>query len=157
MQYNLCDIHFHTNLSFDAYENHNGNTLQYNIDDILENYINQSSDEINHVKLICMTDHNIFDYNNYLQQKFNFGSKGVYLLPGIEVKGNDKIHWVIIFNDLILEKDEKGEKLQEFVKEFYQYNDTENILTQTKRAQNSNIDILVFIKKILELKFFLHR
>lgn len=151
MQYNLCDIHFHTNLSFDAYENNNGNTLQYNIDDIIENYINQSSDEINHVKLICMTDHNIFDYNNYLQQKLKFGSKGIYLLPGIEVKGTDKIHWIIIFNDLILEKDKKGEKLEKSVKEFYQYNDTEKILTQTKRAQNSNIDILAFVRKLLEL------
>lgn len=152
MQYNLCDIHFHTNLSFDAYENNNGNSLQYDIDDIIENYINQSLDEINRVKLICMTDHNIFNYNNYLQQKLKFGLKGIYLLPGIEVKGNDKIHWVIIFNDLILEKDKKGQKLEEFVKEFYNYNDSEDILIQTERIQNDNIDILDFIRKILDLK-----
>lgn len=152
MQYNLCDIHFHTNLSFDAYENINGNSLQYDIEDIIENYINQSLDEINRVKLICMTDHNIFNYNNYLQQKLKFGLKGIYLLPGIEVKGNDKIHWVIIFNDLILEKDNKGQQLEEFVKEFYNYNDSEDILIQTERIQNDNIKILDFIRKILDLK-----
>lgn len=92
MQYNLCDIHFHTNMSFDAYENVNGNILKYDIDNIVDNYINKSTDEVNQVKLICMTDHNIFDYKNYLQQKDKFEKKGIYLLPGIEVKCNDKIH-----------------------------------------------------------------
>ena len=49
MQYNLCDIHFHTNMSFDAYENVNGNILKYDIDNIVDNYINKSTDEVNQV------------------------------------------------------------------------------------------------------------
>lgn len=152
MQYNLCDIHFHTNMSFDAYENVNGNILKYDIDNIVDNYINKSTDEVNQVKLICMTDHNIFDYKNYLQQKDKFEKKGIYLLPGIEVKCNDKIHWVIVFNDLNLNKNQNGEKLEQMIRKFYKYNDTDDIFIQTKKAQEQNIDIIEFVKEILNLK-----
>lgn len=152
MQYNLCDIHFHTNLSYDAYENESNTSLKYDINDIVDNYINKSSQLNENVKLICMTDHNIFDYNNYLQQKSVFNTKGIYLLPGIEVKGNDKIHWIIIFNDLALEKNNNGQYLEQTIRNFYKYNDKENILTQAKGAQNNSIDILDFIRKILDSK-----
>lgn len=52
MEYNLVDMYFHTNLSYDVYENQNG--IKYDISKIFKNF---------NVKMVCITDHNIFDFS----------------------------------------------------------------------------------------------
>ena len=152
MQYNLCDIHLHTNLSYDAYEHSSKKALKYNIDDIVDNYINKSENAEEHVKLLCMTDHNVFIYNEYKKQKMLFDAKGIYLLPGIEVNANGKIHWIIIFNDLLLEKNENWKTVESIIKDTFNYNDIDDIIIQARKNRNKQINIENFMKRLLNSK-----
>lgn len=88
MIYNLVDIHCHSNLSFDGFEN-NPNGLKFNIKKIFKN---------SKVKMICITDHNIFDYKKYLLNARNFKKIKKKCLPGIELT-IDGVHWIIILDD----------------------------------------------------------
>ena len=88
MIYNLVDIHCHSNLSFDGLEN-NPNGLKFNIKKIFKN---------SKVKMICITDHNIFDYKKYLLNARNFKKIKKKCLPGMELT-IDGVHWIIILDD----------------------------------------------------------
>ena len=88
MIYNLVDIHCHSNLSFDGFEN-NPNGLKFNIKKIFKN---------SKVKMICITDHNIFDYKKYLLNARNFKKIKKKCLPGMELT-IDGVHWIIILDD----------------------------------------------------------
>ena len=96
MEYNLVDMHFHTNLSYDAYENQNG--IKYDISKIYKN---------SNVKMVCLTDHNIFDYSAYLKKESEFSSLKIKCLPGMELT-IDGVHWIIIMDDQKLSKDKIG-------------------------------------------------
>lgn len=96
MEYNLVDMHFHTNLSYDAYENQNG--IKYDISKIYKN---------SNVKMVCLTDHNIFDYSAYLKKENEFSSLKIKCLPGMELT-IDGVHWIIIMDDQKLSKDKIG-------------------------------------------------
>lgn len=88
MIYNLVDIHCHSNLSFDGFEN-NPNGLKFNVKKIFKN---------SKVKMICITDHNVFDYKKYLLNARNFKKIKKKCLPGMELT-IDGVHWIIILDD----------------------------------------------------------
>lgn len=94
--YNLIDIHFHTDLSFDAFENDNG--IEFNWIDFLEEE-EKILDNEKKIKLIVKTDHNIFNYKRYDEDKKLLKEYQIKYLPGIELNGNSKVHWIVIFND----------------------------------------------------------
>lgn len=98
MKYNLVDIHFHTNLSYDAYENQNG--IKYDISKIFKN---------SNVKMVCLTDHNLFDYSSFLAKEDEFSTLKIKCLPGMELTING-VHWIIIMDDQKLSKNQIGEK-----------------------------------------------
>lgn len=97
MKYNLVDIHFHTNLSYDAYENQDG--IKYNVNKIFKN---------SKVKMVCLTDHNIFDYSKYLDKESEFSALNIKCLPGMELT-IDGVHWIIIMDDQKLSEEHIGE------------------------------------------------
>ena len=70
MIYNLVDIHCHSNLSFDGFEN-NPNGLKFNIKKIFKN---------SKVKMICITDHTECWQTTYFEKNWFFNkSKWVKL------------------------------------------------------------------------------
>ena len=97
MEYNLVDIHFHSNLSYDAYENVN-NGIEFNVKDIFNN---------SKVKMVCVTDHNIFDYAKYLSISEELSELGIKCLPGMELT-IDGIHWIIIIDEEKLKENSIG-------------------------------------------------
>lgn len=142
MRYNLVDIHFHTDDSFDAYEGES-----FDIDkvcNIVENEIK--------VNLICKTDHNLFNYNKYENYKVKFREKGIHLLPGIEINGNTNIHWVFIFDDRkvdlgIPEKNDYiGKVLDQEINTFFGYDENIDLKHQAKIIQQKETNIKDFIK-----------
>ena len=48
--------------------------------------------------MICITDHNIFDYKKYLLNARNFKKIKKKCLPGMELT-IDGVHWIIILDD----------------------------------------------------------
>lgn len=97
MKYNLVDIHFHTNLSYDAYENQNG--IKFDIPEIFKD---------SNVKMVCLTDHNIFDYSEYLNKEKEFSTLNIVCLPGMELTING-VHWIIIMDNIKLSESHIGE------------------------------------------------
>lgn len=98
MEYNLVDIHFHTNLSYDAYENQNG--IRFDISKIFEN---------SNVKMVCLTDHNIFDYSDYVSKEREFSNLNIVCLPGMELTING-VHWIIIMDNKKISEGQIGKK-----------------------------------------------
>ncbi|MDO5568861.1 MAG: hypothetical protein Q4G04_01955 [bacterium] len=75
MKYNLVDIHFHTNDSFDV--------CNFDVDEFIKNEIIF----VIKVNMIVKTDHNILNYSNYTCMKEKLKGIDVNFLPGIEING----------------------------------------------------------------------
>lgn len=97
VEYNLVDIHFHTKMSYDAYEN-----IGYEKFD--EASISEIISDNEKVSLLVMTDHNCFDSSQYIALKEQCNTKGITLLPGIEIN-NCKVHWIFIIDNEKLDAD----------------------------------------------------
>lgn len=137
--YYLCDIHHHTNNSFDAYKK---NT--FDINSLYNSFVGE--DETNSVKLVCFTDHNYFNYDNYLTNYKELNDHDILCLPGIEVNTTNKVHWIFIFNNIELSQISakgklKGKLLEEEIFKFYNYNLNESILKQAEQMQLKPVDI----------------
>ena len=149
-EYILTDIHYHTNDSFDAYENDSKQPYSTNL------VSNATSSKYNKkVKLLCKTDHNVLDYNNYLTLEAAFMVDGIKILPGIEVNTTDKVHWIFVFDDSELSEETgtqtKGELLDGIIKQIYGYVTLCGTIAERRMAQNNKIDIGQFISKINKL------
>jgi len=136
-KYCLTDIHFHTNDSFDAYENRGYENYDPNkIAQIM------TKKETGILKLLCKTDHNILNYSKFQTEKTIFSEYEINLLPGIEVNGNEKIHWLFIFSDEELSKESKGQLLEnDLYSKVFKYNDSEKLLKQAEEIQSRPVDI----------------
>lgn len=152
MDYILTDIHFHTNSSFDAYEN--GRNGKFDFDSFLEN--EKHSD--NKLGLLVKTDHNILDYNYYceLKRKIIKKNSNLVLLPGIELNSMDDVHWIFIFDDLKLsenvENGEIGNLLDLKIQELFEYTSVIPPKQELERAQKSKADIGKFVSILNELE-----
>ena len=152
--YYLCDLHFHTNDSYDAFENSGEKSINlFDINKVI-NALKGTNVE-NDVRLLVFTDHNVFNYEHF---KVNFEllkSKGILLLPGIEINTTNKVHWVFIFDDnelSIIEKGKtKGSILTDTINEFYRYDLSKSLLEQARLAQNTPVNVTTFIDKINSL------
>lgn len=144
--YYLCDIHHHTNNSFDGY-------IKKDFD-INELVTKLNGDNVtSNVKLVCFTDHNYFNYDNYVTNYNCLKSHGILCLPGLEVNTTNKVHWVFIFNDMELyttfeNGKTKGKKLEEEINAFFEYDLSLDILKQAEQKQNNPIDIEKFVEII---------
>lgn len=99
-EYNLVDIHFHTEDSYDTVsEKYEWNRVSNYLDDKID--------------LLVKTDHNLIGFENYLKQLKSFES--ISYLPGVELNiatGSNKVHWLFIFNPSeLLKKDESGKEI----------------------------------------------
>lgn len=154
--FNLCDIHFHTNMSYDAYENIG--SVVFDISSICDHLMCNERDEEKNVKLVCATDHNIFDYNYYLFMKSEFESKGVVLLPGIEINGDASVHWIFIFDDIALAQEEQvqgtslGQKLTDMINKLFNYNITDPLVPQAEKVQPHTQNVISFVEQLIDLK-----
>src|SRR5690554_745313 len=150
-EYNLVDIHLHTNDSFDAYENEGQKS--FNIDEIIED----AKEGDHKIKLICKTDHNILGFDNYLSDENKLKKAGIKYLPGIEINGTKAIHWLFIFDDKELMKKKDGKHIgnifeDDLYDEIYNYNESDNLIEQSKIAQTNQVDIDKFINLIHRYK-----
>lgn len=150
--YNLVDIHFHTNDSLDAYEEE-----KFDVEEVIS--VLKDEDESKFVKLLCKTDHNILNFENYLMMSEKFASEGITLLPGIEINAQGNIHWVFIF-DLCIEQgipeydDYHGQTLDNRIIEYFNYDKTntkKSLQQQAKEAQNKEHDLKKFIAILHDL------
>ncbi|MCR4874729.1 MAG: hypothetical protein K5923_03170 [Clostridia bacterium] len=153
--YYLCDIHFHTNDSFDAWENANKSLFsQENVEATLLGDLEDSPE--NKVKLVCFTDHNTFVYEHYLKNYNYLKELGVLCLPGIEINTTKKVHWVFIFDNHSLSKQKNGKALgkilEEKVFEFYNYDISKPLIKQYREAQNTPVDVGKFLEIINEME-----
>lgn len=150
--YTITDIHFHTNDSFDAYENNNHSSLDIGmLSNQKSGYSNQN------VELICKTDHNVLNYKNYLALKSQFKSMGINMLPGIEMNLTDKVHWLFIFSDIELSKADAngktvGDRLDDGITSIYSYSIRNGTMKERKTAQNSTLPVEKVIRMINELE-----
>lgn len=151
MDYILTDIHFHTNSSFDAYEN--GGKGNFDFDLFLEN-----EDKSSHkLGLLAKTDHNILDYNYYcdLKEKIIHKNSKLVLLPGIELNSTDDVHWVFIFDDLKLseniENNKIGNLLDIKIQELFGYKDLIPNNNELENAQKNKVDIGKFVSILNDL------
>ena len=151
MDYILTDIHFHTNSSFDAYEN--GGKGNFDFDLFLEN-----EDKSSHkLGLLAKTDHNILDYNYYcdLKEKIIHKNSKLVLLPGIELNSTDDVHWVFIFDDLKLseniENNKIGNLLDIKIQELFGYKDLTPNNNELENAQKNKVDIGKFVSILNDL------
>ena len=145
-KYVLCDIHHHTNNSFDAYKKSAFNVT--NLCNLLK-----GDDETADVKLVCFTDHNYFKYSDYINNYTDMKKQGILCLPGIEINTTGKVHWIIIFNNEELAKENssgklKGLELEEKIYGFYKYNQQHPILKQAQQVQCNPISVNDFIDMI---------
>ena len=155
MDYVLTDIHFHTNLSFDAYENSNKGNFD------IEEFVNNEKQSNNKLGLLVKTDHNILDYKNYnhLKDVINEHKLNLVILPGIELNSSDGVHWIFVFDDLKLcEKSNNstiGELLDLRIKELFNYSELVPPMKELMQAQidKVNIDEFVSILNDLEISF----
>lgn len=151
--YNLVDIHFHTDDSFDAFENYT-----FNVDELIS--VLQDSNPDKSVKLLCKTDHNILNFNKYYELAEKFEKAGIRLLPGIEINSVSDVHWLFVFDDTSLcigvpeDKDYHGLTLDEKINEFFHYDTSggyESIKAQAKQEQSKEHDLKNFIGILHEL------
>lgn len=151
--YNLVDIHFHTDDSFDAFENQT-----FDADGLIN--VLQDSDPDKSVKLLCKTDHNILNFKKYLELAKKFEKAGIRLLPGIEINSISDVHWLFIFDDTSLciglpeDNDYHGLTLDDKINEFFHYDTSggyESIKAQAKQEQNKEHDLKNFIGILHEL------
>lgn len=151
--YNLVDIHFHTDDSFDAFNNE-----PFDIDTLIRAL--KDTDSNYNVKLLCKTDHNILNFSKYLEMAKKFDNEGITLLPGIEISASGNIHWIFIFDDTVVcegipeNSDYFGQTLDNKINEYFGYDTSDgerSILEQAKNAQSVSHEIKGFIKILHEL------
>lgn len=151
--YNLVDIHFHTDDSFDAFDRQ-----PFDVDKLIE--ILQDSDPNKSVKLLCKTDHNILNFSKYKELADRFRKVGITLLPGIEINSAENVHWIFIFDDTALlvgipkYDDYHGYTLDEKINKFFNYDTSEGhepLKEQAKKEQNKVHDLKVFIRILHDL------
>lgn len=153
--YNLVDIHFHTKDSFDAYENNKGTPFNWN--DLIQ-YENEIDDN-DKIKMIVKTDHNILNFHDYIRDKDFLETKGIKYLPGIEINGKSKVHWIFILNDfdLIRVSGSKtvGDILDEKIQEYYSYTSITPPISERQNAQTDqkNIGLFIDVLNDLDIKF----
>lgn len=145
-EYFLCDIHFHTNNSFDAFR-----STAFSVSNL--SAIFKGTSVVDDLKLVCFTDHNYFNYNDYVTNYAGFKANGILCLPGIEINTTNKIHWIFIFNDNQLAgTNDSGQKygmlLENAIYNFYGYNNAISILKQTYTAQNTPVSLEKFLDEI---------
>ena len=151
MEYVLTDIHFHTRSSYDAYEN--SNKGYFDIDLFIEN------ERISERKLglLVKTDHNILDYNYYVELKNKISQNNIdlILLPGIEINSSESVHWIFVFDDLRLaeKKDSAriGDILDDEIGKIFGYSRTIPDKNEMERAQVNKVDISQFISALNNL------
>lgn len=151
--YNLVDIHFHTDDSFDAFEHEN-----FDIEKLIE--VLKDTDGDKSVKLLCKTDHNILNFNKYISMAQKFDSAGITLLPGIEINSQEDVHWIFIFDNTIVNQgipendDYLGQTLDAEINDYFGYDTSEKdktLLQQAKGAQAKNHDLKKFIELLHSL------
>jgi len=101
--YNLVDIHFHSDLSYDAYKNNCDKFDDFDLHKIFSN---------SNVKMVCFTDHNIFNYESFCTNRNELEKIKIVSLPGAELT-IDGIHWIFIFDDKRLDSEVIGQKFSE--------------------------------------------
>lgn len=154
--YYLCDLHFHTNDSFDAFENSGETpTNLFDIENIKTHLKGDDESVENNVKLIAFTDHNIFNYSHYINNYNLLISDGILCLPGIEINTTNKIHWIFIFDNKELEKKNgnitNGEILTNEINSFYGYNLSLDLIEQARVEQTKPRDVTSFIDMLNRL------
>lgn len=151
--YNLVDIHFHTDDSFDAFEHET-----FDIDKLID--VLKDEDEYKSVKLLCKTDHNILNFNKYLEMARKCENEGITILPGIEINSQDDVHWIFIFDNLTVNQgipeneDYYGLTLDRKINEYFQYDVSEqckSLKQQAKDAQAKSHNLKKFIEMLHEL------
>lgn len=151
--YYLTDIHFHTNLSFDAYENKKDYS-DFDLDKLIENEKNLPDEE--KIKVIVKTDHNIFGYEQFNKMKSKLETGDIVLLPGIELNDEDRFHWIFVFDDksLLEEVDgkEKGFILDEKIQSYFNYTKIIPDVLEMKMAQGKKYPIEKFISILNQLE-----
>lgn len=101
--YILTDLHFHSVMSYDAYENANNKNKYINFD--LKEIFKNSK-----VGLLCISDHNYFCYEKFLE--FQKELQNCVILPAIEAT-IDGLHWIFIFDEEQLIENNQGKKLED--------------------------------------------
>lgn len=152
--YNLVDIHFHTDDSFDAFKEET-----FNVQEIIE--VMKGKDEKSSVRLVCKTDHNRLNFRKYYSLYNTFADAGIKLLPGIEINTQGNIHWLFIFDDQVLnlgipeDDDYRGDTLEDLINNYFGYTsgDETSLLRQAEEAQTRAHDLKEFIKKLNEGNF----
>lgn len=144
-EYYLSDIHFHTNLSYDAYENNNKNKFDIDSFEKIDKNNNQ-------VKLIIKTDHNIFNYEKYCDYKEQFQKHDVVFMPGIEMNADNKIHWLFYFDDEELKENvgerTKGNIIDEIVKDVFEYSSINPNLSEISEKAHCKHEVINMIEKL---------
>lgn len=151
--YNLVDIHFHTDDSFDAFKKET-----FDIDKLIS--VLKDSNPDYDIKLLCKTDHNRFNFKKYWEMVQKFEAVGITLLPGIEINAADHIHWIFIFDNTTVNvgipeyDDYRGLTLDSRINEYFGYDLTEkdkSLIEQAEFAQSTPHDIKSFIQILHEL------
>lgn len=151
--YNLVDIHFHTDDSYDAYNGHN-----FDVEKLVE--VLKDTDDEKTVKLLCKTDHNILNFRKYKELADQLKSIGTTLLPGIEINSAENVHWLFIFDDVslgvgLLEDDDYyGDVLDNRINEFFSYDMSAGhapLKDQAREKQNEVHNLRDFISILHEL------
>lgn len=146
IEYNLVDIHMHTDMSFDGDEN--GDFSITKIKEILLKSNEEDDDQS--VKMVAFTDHNIFYYKRYLEYREALAPE-VKLLPGVEFNIEGK-HWLFIFD----EDDEKLKRISEGLLKIYsstiQYDELLNNQTELKTLGEKKFKVEEIFKVLFEIQ-----
>lgn len=151
--YNLVDIHFHTDDSFDAFPHE-----IFDVEKLIE--ILKDNDDNKSVKLLCKTDHNILNFNKYFSMAQKFDAAGITLLPGIEINSKEDVHWLFIFDNLIVNQgipeddDYWGQVLDSEINKYFGYDISErdkSLKKQAEEAQKKSHDLKKFIEILHKL------
>ncbi|AHF81120.1 PHP domain-containing protein [Thermococcus paralvinellae] len=90
-QWVRIDLHLHTV---------SDREFKYSGTNFEEDFIKKLEDE--NIKIAAITNHNKFNYNEFLRLRHLASKRGIWLLPGVELSVNDGkegIHALIIFDD----------------------------------------------------------
>lgn len=87
--------------------------------------------------------------------------EGIRLLPGIEINGNENVHWIFIFDDkkvdLALPEDDDyiGINLDREIHKYFNYDESKDLIKQANTAQSVSHDVPTFVSLLnsLEIPF----
>lgn len=152
MDYVLTDIHFHTNSSYDAYENANKGVFDIDL------FINNEKSSQHKVGLLVKTDHNILDYNYFisLREKIRKSGLELVIIPGIELNSTDSVHWIFVFDDLRMDEQINGVKVGHLldlkIKELFNYSSIVPSNKELEEAQIKKLNIGKFVSILNDLE-----